>query len=161
MTAWSYVEGASHTVIGAPFGGVQSVESTSLSSGPYASETVYFTPTQYALNISNATGAPRTIYVNGAFEGHWVFSAVVVHSGTFVGYLNGANVTGNPIYIGCFRGTEGFIGEGGAAGALQGKNFNGTIADVQIYNTTLSPGAIQQLYTAGLPPARVLNLGAG
>jgi len=42
-----------------------------------------------------------------------------------------------------------------------GSSFNGSIADVQVYNTSLSAAQVQQLYQAGLPTYKRLTLSLG
>jgi uncharacterized protein (UPF0333 family) len=87
----------------------------------------------------NASTGKLNFYVNGQY-----YSNATVPSGD---YLSNYTETG-------------YIGD-----ALDGntatKFFNGSVADLQIYNISLTPYEIKQLYANGLPPAKGFNFSVG
>jgi len=87
----------------------------------------------------NASSGKLDFYVDGQY-----YSNATVPSGD---YLSNYTETG-------------YIGD-----ALDGntatKFFNGSVADLQIYNISLTPYEIKQLYANGLPPTESFNFSAG
>lgn len=107
-----------------------------------------FWTTQGGGTINLAT--PYSINAN-----RWYHAVIVYNNQAAVLYLNGVNVvqtTGtyigntNPLVIGPQGGTDA---------------LNGSIADVQIYNTALTQQQVLQLYAQGFPPQSRLNVSLG
>ena len=86
---------------------------------------------------------------SGDFKSKWLFTALVLKNGVaYSGYINGVAYPDGK-YIGC-------IGYSGSV--VIGKwdrYFNGSIANVQIYNTSLSANEIQALYLEGIGGAPI------
>jgi hypothetical protein len=71
---------------------------------------------------------------------------------------------GNPVNSGPYSGAPNFIGAGDTltiGGPGVGSNFDGQIADLQLYNSELTAQQAQQLYTEGLPNHYVTNVSLG
>jgi len=138
LAAWSYDSGMPSS--GAKGGVVVFAHSGNSQSGwddiEYNDNTLRF-----ELRNQSTTNA---WYVSSNFKGIWIFTALVLKNGVaYSGYINGVAYP-NGKYIGCI----GYFGRG-----LIGdwdRYFNGSIANVQIYNTSLSPSQIQQLYQEGI-----------
>jgi len=82
--------------------------------------------------------------VSSNFKGRWIFTALVLKNGVaYSGYINGIAYPDKQ-YIGCI----GYFG-GGMIGSW-GSGFNGSIANVQVYNVSLSANEIQALYQEGI-----------
>jgi len=114
------------------------------------------------LVLHRCTSADTEGYVPGmtpqtVFNNQWHFVAVSVNYPNYYWQFDSQNYTdtnsnsytgGNNIVIG--------------AQIMQcdGNNFTGQIADVQIYNTSLTPAQIEQIYSEGLaaPPVQTSNL---
>ena len=89
----------------------------------------------------------------------WTFVAVTlsnggVGSGTATFYVNGQKIGTSSNQEEYMLGTD-YFGIGGNTGAYFGAtqpaiSFNGSIANLQIYNTSLSPAAIEYLYREGI-----------
>jgi len=87
--------------------------------------------------------------VSSNFKGRWIFTALVLKNGVaYSGYINGIAYPDGK-YIGCI----GYFG-GGEIGKWD-RYFNGSIANVQIYNTSLSANEIQALYQEGIGGAPI------
>ncbi len=83
--------------------------------------------------------------------GRWYFVTAVVSNSTETLYLDGVNV-----YSGAYGlGNQDSPVQIGAITSCCNEHFNGSIADVQIYNTDLSPGQISQMYSEGIGGAPV------
>jgi len=96
---------------------------------------------------NQSTGNAWTVSSN--FKGRWIFTALVLKNGVaYSGYINGIAYPDGK-YIGCI----GYF-LGGAIGSWDRK-FNGSIANVQIYNTSLSANEIQALYLEGIGGAPI------
>ena len=85
----------------------------------------------------------------------WYHAVVVYSNQAAVLYINGVNVAQA---AGTYIGSQRALTMGSNYG---GYNFNGSIADVQIYNTALTPQQVMQLYAQGLPPQSRLNVSFG
>jgi len=93
--------------------------------------------------------ASNAWYVSSNFKGRWIFTALVLKNGVaYSGYINGIAYPDGK-NIGCI----GYFG-GGAIGSWD-RYFNGSIANVQIYNTSLSANDIQALYLEGIGGAPI------
>lgn len=81
----------------------------------------------------------------GSFGNSWVMSAIVFNKyGAPSGYIDGSQYPDTNPYTGC-------PGLGNATiGVSDGSYFNGFIADVQVYNSSLSASQISQLYDEGI-----------
>jgi len=91
---------------------------------------------------NQSTGNAWTVSSN--FKGRWIFTTLVLKNGVaYSGYINGIAYPGGK-NIGCI----GYFG-GGVIGSWD-RRFNGSIANVQLYNAALSPSQIQQLYQEGV-----------
>ncbi len=77
-------------------------------------------------------------------------------------YLNGVNVSN-----GVYAGTPKIAGAGGTSNMYMGggtsatSNFIGQIADVQVYNTVLTPAQARQIYQQGISPQSGVTLSMG
>ncbi len=107
-------------------------------------------------DLAPTTGTPAS------FD-KWNFIAATLSGNTAMLYVNG-NVLGpsglsvptDPVYV-----TNGNLIIGGTnIGASTGRLFNGIIADVQIYNKTLTTAQVQQIYQEGLAGAPLANQSA-
>ncbi|MGB9703783.1 MAG: LamG domain-containing protein, partial [Candidatus Micrarchaeales archaeon] len=133
---------------------------------------------------SSATGQTASINVNQlAANGHFVVdfyndyvdSGIVVNDGNwhFVGFSLPASSTSITMVVdgklvsatlpsipNIASGTNYQIGRWVTAGTGDTNPywFNGAIANVQIYNTSLTSSQIQQLYYAGIPPSNELRI---
>ncbi len=107
------------------------------------------TPTEFRLDTETC-GAPSNPY---AFNTAWQFGAVVItqDSNTIKFYHNG-NADGAPTLI-CQISTV--AGLGATIGAGRWGYYNGSIANVQIYNTSLSSDQVQYLYQRGIGGAPI------
>ena len=86
-------------------------------------------------------------FVSSNFKNKWLFTALVLKKGVaYSGYINDAAYPDGK-YIGCI----GYFG-GGQIGTWD-RYFNGSIANVQLYNTSLSASQIQQIYNNQMPPS--------
>ncbi len=164
LTAWSYDSGMPSS---GNRGGIVAIQAYGSSGG-----VVYGGP-----DLENNDGSYRFeyIYNNGAgstggdqyysssnFKGIWIFSAMTFNgvngntnsAGTPSEYINGVGgpygsaVTCAPVQNGQFR-----VG-------IWDRYFNGSISNVQIYNTSLSSNEIQYLYSEGIggAPLKLQNL---
>ncbi len=101
---------------------------------------------------------------NGAFN-QWIFVAVAEQGGNKYWYANGAEI-GNTVVSGSLsyvnsNFTIGAISKGQfGSGYDQDEWFNGSVSNVQVYNTSLTPSEIQQLYIDGIggPPIDLQSL---
>ena len=163
ITAWSYLKGTSAFTTSNPngYGTVQNIVTYGFAGCTINdlcdSENVSFTPTKAIFYTNNET----LFRINGSYVGHWIFTVMDFNKGKFTGYLNGINVTGVPKYSGCFAGPALGIGNIATYSSQRNLPFNGSIADVQIYNFSLTPSQVQQLYTAGINPSTRVSLGSG
>ncbi|MEM3781442.1 MAG: LamG domain-containing protein [Candidatus Micrarchaeaceae archaeon] len=85
---------------------------------------------------------------------HWYFLVATIGGGTETVYLNGLNVLSNSLAV-SNQGVGVQIGYGNAGGQF----LNGSASNIQIYNTTLSPSQIQQLYQSGISGRPLANAG--
>jgi len=99
---------------------------------------------------NSSTG--NAVFISSNYKNRWLFTALVLNNGYPKGYINGNNVW-NSVYVGCIGLTNWKIGS-------WDRYFNGSIANVQIYNTALTPQEIQYLYQQGLGggPIRIGSL---
>ncbi len=87
----------------------------------------------------------------------WNFVGYEVNGRNAYIFVNGKWINGtlsNPLYL-----QPGQIIIGGTDAS--GRVFNGSIADVQVYNAILTPQQLYQMYQAGLPPEIVENVTVG
>jgi hypothetical protein len=89
---------------------------------------------------NSSTG--NAVFISSNYKNRWLFTALVLNNGYPKGYINGNNVW-NSVYVGCIGLTNWKIGS-------WDRYFNGSITNVQIYNTALTPQEIQYLYQEGL-----------
>jgi len=88
-------------------------------------------------------------FVSGNFKNNWLFTALVLKNRVaYSGYINGAAYPDGK-YIGCI----GYFGSDVIG--VWDRGFNGLIANVQIYNTSLSANEIQALYQEGIGGAPI------
>jgi hypothetical protein len=152
VTAWSYENGPSaySATNTKQKGGVFSL--TGSSNNGWLED--MYNPIKFEFLIRNGTNA-NSWNITGSYLGHWIFSSAIINDGFATGYINDVNVTGRPKYIGCVS------LQNGAIGRSEGRVFNGSIADVQVYNSVLTQAQLQQLYVAGINPSRQFSLGSG
>jgi hypothetical protein len=101
---------------------------------------------------NQSTGNAWLVWNN--FKGKWLFTALVLKNGiAYAGYINNVSYPDGK-YIGCI----GYFGSGGIGD--WDRVFNGSIANVQVYNASLSASQIQQLYQEGIggAPINLQNL---
>ncbi len=103
-------------------------------------------------------------YPSSEFLGKWYYLAATYNGNTFTLYLNGASVATSNLpmsYSGVNHNL--FLGAESVPNSLISyDSFNGSIANVQFYNVSLSPSAIRQLYSEGIGGAPIdLNNLAG
>ena len=94
----------------------------------------------YTLNDGKSNAGTGKIYINGTLEGTTTTQAQAMNTSQSEQSMTGAAGTGCPgVYTG---------------------SFNGSIANLQIYNTTLNANQIRGLYTAGIgaDPVQIQNL---
>jgi len=86
----------------------------------------------------------------------WYFLLAEVYNGNEAIYVNGLNVYSGPLSVANQQTVGWQIGYGNCCGQF----LNGSAANVQIYNTALTPQEIQYLYQQGLGggPVRLQNL---
>ncbi len=111
-----------------------------------------FLPTQeICFWTSQSGGTIGNICSTGALStnGVWYQVTVVVSSQGSSIYINGVNSSNT---VGTYIGNTNKLDVGPAGGT---STFNGLLADLQIYNTTLSTGAIQNIYYQGIGGAPV------
>ncbi|MFP3289114.1 MAG: LamG domain-containing protein [Candidatus Micrarchaeota archaeon] len=102
-------------------------------------------------NWGTATNYQSSYALN---KNRWYFLLAEVYNGNEVVYVNGVQVYSGPLSISSQ--TVGWqIGYGNAGGQL----LNGSAANIQIYNTALSPSQIQQLYQEGIAGLPLQNAG--
>ena len=102
-------------------------------------------------NWGTATNYQSSYALN---KNRWYFLLAEVFNGNEVVYVNGVQVYSGPLSISSQ--TVGWqIGYGNAGGQL----LNGSAANIQIYNTTLSQSQIQQLYQEGIAGLPLQNAG--
>jgi hypothetical protein len=106
-----------------------------VSTTPTASYQFYFMPRTWYNFVGLFGSSSCSIFINGANVSSGPCSSLPISAGLVVG--NGATSSGSPL------------------------NFNGQIADVQLYNGLLTPAQIAQLYQQGLPPQYSVGLSAG
>ena len=100
---------------------------------------------EIANDVASTTGAIQTPTVS---TGRWYQIAMTWNGVALVGYLNGASIGSVSTTI-CEPSDSNLfaIGEGAGGGA---RYFNGSIANVQIYNASLDSNSIQALYVSGV-----------
>ncbi len=110
-----------------------------------------------ALNVYIGSTAGNNCAGNSALPLRTWSSLSLVYNGIdLVGYVNGIEV--------CSVTATGSLTEGGptriGVGASNGEFFNGSLANIQIYNTSLSQAEITALYDEGIggAPVRLQNL---
>jgi len=86
----------------------------------------------------------------------WTFMTLTYDGSTLQGWLNGQSKCSTPVASSLMINGQSAIG----SAATAGDPFNGTIANVQIYNVSLSANQIQALYLEGIggAPMKLQNL---
>ncbi len=94
-------------------------------------------------------------------DNQWNFIAMVMNGASITLYANSNSISGNIITMpGSINSENLSIGMEGYPGSLFPSNtFNGSIANVQIYNTPFQPNQISELYEEGLNGGPVSGLG--
>jgi len=141
IAAWSYDSGMPSS---GAMGGVVGFWSSGSSSSGW--DDIEYNDGTLRFELRNQSNG-NAWFINQNFKRRWIFTALVLKNGVAqAGYINGVEYPENR-YIGC-------IGDfgGGIVGSWD-RRFNGTIADVQVYNAALSPQQIQSLYEQGVPPS--------
>ncbi len=123
------------------------------------SDSVQMNNTELRFTLANSVYTDTWTYSPGySFKGSWLFMSTVLNDGAVSSYLNGVPV-GNPPSnnIGCIDVANGAFGEinGGST------YMNGSIEDVQVYNSVLSQFQLDQLYVQGLPSVAQVNVSYG
>ncbi|MEM3247643.1 MAG: LamG-like jellyroll fold domain-containing protein [Candidatus Micrarchaeaceae archaeon] len=156
VTAWSYDSG----MASASRGGTITISGYGSSGGIfYGGPDLEYNDTsfrfEYIYNNSGAAGGDQ-YFVSGSYRGKWIFAAM-----TFNG-ING-NLASNGIPVACINNVCtpyggavkcGTASIGWRIGAWD-RYFNGSIANVQLYNTSLSASEIQALYQEGIGGAPI------
>ena len=142
LSAWSYDAGMSSNV----HGGVVGFPSGGGSNSGW--DDIEYNNSVLRFELRNeSTGNGWLVYKN--FYGKWVFTALVLNNGHPTGYIDGVDYHGGANYIGCISDFSDLqIG-------VWDRHFNGSIANVQIYNTALSSNDIQALYHEGIGGAPI------
>ncbi len=104
--------------------------------------------------IRNYTSRNQIFFL-GNFKEVWLQTAMELSNGIGSVYMDGKLLPPLSGYIGCLHLGNGSIG-------TWDSNFNGLIANIQIYNTSLSQSEIQMLYIEGVggDPIDLKNLAA-
>ena len=145
--AWSYMSGNIPTPVSNPDGYETAISTVTPTSDGVAIE--YNSISILYVFNSIPYGLPGGNYRPGQYLDRWLMPAVVVNNGYATMYL-GTRVMFSNEYVGCGdAGSTGYIGYfyGGSYGTL-----NGSVSDVQIYDTALTPTQISQLYAQGPLP---------
>jgi len=103
-----------------------------------------------AFKYVDNVGVPHEVYLTSSIQpaSTWIYvSATVDGSGTFSGYINGVN---SRTYSGL-----GAIGLDTNTLLMTTGDYNGTMANVQFYNASLSANEIQALYLKGIGGAPI------
>jgi hypothetical protein len=144
--AWSYMSGNIPSVVGNPNQYETVFSTTGASSGVY----VEYNSISILYGINTVTiGLPGGTYHPGQYIGRWLMPAVVVNNGYATVYLNNQEVDSN-VNVGC-----GNAGSSAGIGTYLGfpnAAFNGSISDMQVYDTALTQTQISQLYAQGPLP---------
>jgi len=144
LVAWSYDSGMPSS--GNMGGVVGFLRSGNVKSGW---DDIEYNDNILRFEIANTSTGDDNWYVSGAFKNEWLFTALVLKNGVaYSGYINGIAYPDGK-YIGCI----GYFGWGGIG--KWDRYFNGSIANVQIYNTSLSANEIQALYQEGIGGAPI------
>ena len=154
IVAWSYDMGMS----AAGRGGVYNFSGSGQAS-------LMYNDTNFTFTLENATKANSWSTPNYHRNEVWIFSALELIGGYPVGYVGsggGAKPLRSPSTgpgggansIGCIGLSAGTLGKGT-------RYFNGSIVDVQVYNSSLTYAQLQQLYQQGIPPVETLNVSLG
>ncbi|MGC8586125.1 MAG: LamG domain-containing protein, partial [Candidatus Micrarchaeia archaeon] len=100
---------------------------------------------------------PRVVY------NAWNFIAVVLKGTAVSLYVNGQWVNGTLASMPSLQSNADSCPYNFVIGSTDcpGRLFNGSIADVQIYNTALTPGELNALYNQGLPITQRINVSLG
>ncbi len=154
ITAWAYDSGM-------PITKGYVLDFPALSSGNGYSYILYNDSSiTYGIGTS---GAGNYWSVAGSYKGRWILLTIEVINGNATSYLNGVSVGSAPTrHIGCLSGYgEGVSGIGYSGVMSNGHYFNGSIEDVQVYNSSLSHAQLEQLYTQGVPIVESLNVSIG
>jgi hypothetical protein len=111
--------------------------------------------------LNNWTGQSRLI-PNGGFN-QWMFVAVSMNKTKKYWYANGQNIGNETINTTLSYVNSSFVIGAispGYAGYGEAEWFNGSIADVQVYNITMTSSDINQIYLSGIggAPAEIYNL---
>jgi len=116
------------------------------------------TSVQFRVGNGTATVAPSMSYSKGP----WTFITATYDGFNVITYVNG--VAGTPLTvlkpIDYTSVTNTWIGQIQGSGGSSGRYFNGSISNMQIYNTSLSTNQIQALYLEGIggAPSKLQNL---
>jgi len=138
IVAWIYPTGS----------GMQSIVSKSQGGTPYPFR---FERSGTSIHFTHYNGTNLqdvTIVNNEIVENEWQFVAVVVNDSKVTGYLNGVEKNSGSFNIINTANSNLKVMIGNRNGL--DKDFNGSIDEVIIYNTSLSATDIQNLYNAGL-----------
>jgi hypothetical protein len=105
---------------------------------------------------SSGTPDSWTITPGYSMRGSWNFLLTRLSNGIVTGFLNGVPAgTPQNSNVGCINVANGVFGYSGSA------YMNGSIVDVQVYNTSLTNLQIEQLYLQGVPAVAQLNTTLG
>jgi|GEM_PF-3310865 len=102
-------------------------------------------------NWGTATNYQSSYALN---KNKWYFLLAEVYNGNEVVYVNGVQVYSGPLSI-----SSQTVGWQIGYGNSDGQFLNGSAANIQIYNTTLSSSQIQQLYQEGIAGLPLQNAG--
>lgn len=146
IAAWVYDSG----LPGSSYGGIFNFSNTGTDASYISDNSVTF----YAAGSSSSD--TWSLVPGYSLKGSWNLVGTTLKNGTITGYLNGVAV---PVPgggdVGCIN------AENGAIGDYNGNHMNGSIVDVQAYNTSLTNFQMQQLYIQGVPPVTQLNTTLG
>ncbi|MFP3288872.1 MAG: LamG-like jellyroll fold domain-containing protein [Candidatus Micrarchaeota archaeon] len=141
LVAWSYDSGMSGTM-----GGVVGFWVSGAAQSGW--DDIEYNDNSFRFELRNSSIGNNWL-ASGNFKDKWLFTALVLKNGVaYSGYINDVAYPDGK-YIGCI----GYFG-GGQIGKWD-RYFNGSIANVQIYNTSLSASEIQALYQEGIGGAPI------
>jgi len=146
ITAWAYDSGMPGAL-----GGVFNF------SGSNGQDSISMNDSSIGYEVGSGSD-PDSWTVNPGYSlrGGWAFVTTRLSGGVAGGFLNGLpSGTPQSANVGCISVSNADFGFTGAA------YMNGSIADIQVYNSSLSQLQIQQLYVQGIPDPIVLNTSFG
>ena len=141
LVAWSYDSGMPST---GNEGGVIGLYNGTQPSGPTSGgwADIEYNDNNLRFELRNGTSG-NAWGASGTFAKGWMMTAMVLSNGIAeAGYINNQTFADNK-NIGCISLNAGHIG-------AWDRYFNGSIADVQVYNTALSSKQIMDLYNSGI-----------